>query len=45
MNKKIKEYISKYSDIPDILQDRLIYLLDKLNIKIKDIDKIKNKII
>ena len=45
MNKKIKEYISKYSNIPDILQDRLIYLLDKINIKIKDIDKIKNKII
>ena len=45
MNKKIKEYISKYSNIPDILQDRLIYLLDKLNIKITDLGYYQNRII
>lgn len=45
MNKKIKEYISKYNDIPTDLYDRMIFLLNKLKIKDNDLIKIKNKIL
>lgn len=43
-NKKLTEYFSKYGDIPNEYFERFLYSISKLNIKPKDIDKIKNSI-
>lgn len=43
-NKKIDEYNKKYSSIPSELQERFIYILKELNIKEKEMDKIKTHI-
>lgn len=43
-NKKIDEYNKKYSSIPSELQERFVYILKELNIKEKEMDKIKNHI-
>lgn len=43
-NKKMMEYVSKYGDIPSNYFDRFIYLISKLNLSLKDIDKIKESI-
>ena len=43
-NKKVIEYEEKYGNIPKDFHERFIYLLSTLNLKIKDIDKIKQGI-
>ena len=43
-NKKLTEYFSKYGDIPNEYFERFAYLISTLNIKMKDIDKIKKSI-
>jgi len=43
-NKKITEYFNKYGQIPSDYFERFNYLITELNLKIKDIDKIKDSI-
>ena len=43
-NKKLTEYFSKYGDIPNDYFERFSYLISELNLKLKDIDKIKKAI-
>ena len=42
--KEIKKYKEKYYDIPKDLNDRLIFLINKLNLKDKNLKSIKKKI-
>ena len=42
--KKIDEYNEKYSNIPSELQERFLYVLKELNIKEKEMNKIRQQI-
>lgn len=44
MNKRVKEYNEKFGDVPCDLNERLVYLIHKYNISMKDLDKIKKEI-
>ena len=43
-NKKVKEYLDKYGDIPSNMSERFNYVLQALNIKDKDIPEIRKRI-
>lgn len=43
-NKKLLEYENKYGNVPNDYYERFSYIISKMNLKIKDIDKIKKSI-
>lgn len=43
-NKKLIEYETKYGDIPKDFYERFSYIISQMNLKIKDIEKIKKSI-
>ena len=43
-NKKIEEYFEKYGNIPNDFYERFSYIISYMNLRLKDIDKIKKEI-